>query len=639
MTDSRYMTPKRTPARARRDSPACSPTTQSHVTPESEDPRDFLAELYKARLEITSLLDRHRDFLHPKISNQFVDAEIARFFRFHEYDVKNTVKAYVAHLEFRAQRRLNSVRGRFEASSDFPQLLHHFFPERYHGFDKCGRPVYIARIGQARIDEMNVRITEQDLIEYHVHEMEYILNVLCPAGAAQVDQGPNSMQSLCVIIDLEGVTFNIRHLRHFFVAITETDNEHYPRLVGQIFVVNAPSFVDTLFKWIRPIMDPYMASRVKIFTTEDQQCKAALLEAISKDQLPLEYGGSCTVCSEHSKGCLPYLPPPSALKDFDDARFANANREMKFVEVTIPAGAIHVVRYVISPQLLLGDTTLVVRCCLATKSSAVGFGVDFVKFTRPVQVSSPKHPRSASKTKRTKKINLIPTTMYNAQVSPIYKQVTVSEPGTLCFMFDNTHSFFAGMDLIYGLREMDFVEVDLSTPSSPSSADCSVEEVHVDHLLLPTSFDRTPSALSSASFGSSNQATVSPVPSTKTSEISGSEGGDGEELEEGTFEQSPSQPNSVGGKRISLFVRHYVRQGDGSSEGSSQDEGEEHGDVLSLQFTCESSTEEVISEVCRQLGLGRKNYYKLQYEGRWLKQGCSLEEQEVHNKSVLDFVR
>lgn len=296
---------------------------------EKDDPPEFYSLISRAKLAVQRkiAIEARSSFggLHEET---VLDIELARFLRFHKYQVQKAVRAYLLHLNALREKKLDNVRALGKPivsgkagighSQDFADLLHHFLPENYHGFDKAGRPIYILKIGQARLTDMLERLTLQDILEYHMHEMEYIVKVLCPAGALRTGRHPVSLQSMCNIIDLTGVSMEILKARPFLQAITEFDNVHYPWMMGCTYVLHAPSFVNNMYKVVRPLLDEYTASRVQIFGGREEY-ESVLLANIDADQLPREYGGACKKCRQGS--CLPQLPSLEALKKFDDAQF------------------------------------------------------------------------------------------------------------------------------------------------------------------------------------------------------------------------------------------------------------------------------------------------------------------------------
>ena len=79
--------------------------------------------------------------------------------------------------------------------------------------------------------------------------------------------------------------------------------------MGKIYIINAPNlFSQMVWPIIKPWMDPVSASKVQILGSEYEE---ALLKQIPKENLPVEFGGTCVCegrCSMADAG--PWNPKP-----------------------------------------------------------------------------------------------------------------------------------------------------------------------------------------------------------------------------------------------------------------------------------------------------------------------------------------
>jgi hypothetical protein len=65
----------------------------------------------------------------------------------------------------------------------------------------------------------------------------------------------------------------------------------YPERLHRTYVINAPMIFPLFWKLIKPFLDPVVASKVVILSSD---YKSTLLEAIDAEMLPQEYGGQCS---------------------------------------------------------------------------------------------------------------------------------------------------------------------------------------------------------------------------------------------------------------------------------------------------------------------------------------------------------
>merc|ERR1712136_575835 len=75
---------------------------------------------------------------------------------------------------------------------------------------------------------------------------------------------------------------------------TKTLEENYPENLGRLFVINAPKMFTLLFAAVKPLLTQATIDKFRIYGTDENEWKPALLEYIDADQLPVHYGGTMT---------------------------------------------------------------------------------------------------------------------------------------------------------------------------------------------------------------------------------------------------------------------------------------------------------------------------------------------------------
>lgn len=157
-------------------------------------------------------------------------------------------------------------------------------PHIHAGFSKNGEPIYIQKPGLIN-PEIQRFITLDEIMRCHIWDMEHML-------ARCREQSKVLGKPICTVVnilDLQQMGISIRSLLPMLNAIAALDDQHYPDMLGKTFVINAPSFLPTIWSTVKAFLPGAVAEKVDILW-EDYQ--TTLLEYIDESQLLVEYGGS-----------------------------------------------------------------------------------------------------------------------------------------------------------------------------------------------------------------------------------------------------------------------------------------------------------------------------------------------------------
>ena len=87
------------------------------------------------------------------------------------------------------------------------------------------------------------------------------------------------------LYDIKGV------VKDFLGAISKISQEHYPERAGRICILNTPSWFSMLWSVIKLMLHPNTQKKVFILSRKD--FINTLQKLINKEDIPVEYGGSC----------------------------------------------------------------------------------------------------------------------------------------------------------------------------------------------------------------------------------------------------------------------------------------------------------------------------------------------------------
>ncbi|CAN0099974.1 unnamed protein product [Pylaiella littoralis] len=153
----------------------------------------------------------------------------------------------------------------------------------FHLTDGGGRVTYYERPGMSEIADLKrLGISKADLLDHYVYCMEYLWQVL----------QPRQSQRITIIIDLAGVKF--RDLVGESLAFLKTSvgmmSKHYPQRSFKIMILNAPSFFNSVFALVKPMLNE--ATKKKIDLLPVANAGAEMLKVIPAEHLPVRYGGT-----------------------------------------------------------------------------------------------------------------------------------------------------------------------------------------------------------------------------------------------------------------------------------------------------------------------------------------------------------
>jgi len=236
------------------------------------------------------------------------DATLARFLRNNSWVVEPSISQMKAYLRWRADNNVDRILD----NPDFPgkDRIRHIVPYAYHLFDKEGRPIYIEKTGMiataALADE---KICPPDeFMHSHIYGLEMMQQFMYEESLRRGTR----VNSICTILDMTGLGFHHRQCMFVLQKFLAFDKQYYPEYLGKLYVINTPFVAPYLYQAVQVFLDDVIKSRVQIIAGNPGEF---LLQNIDAENLPVEYGGTCTGekckhggCSAPGlKGCVDVL--------------------------------------------------------------------------------------------------------------------------------------------------------------------------------------------------------------------------------------------------------------------------------------------------------------------------------------------
>ncbi|GMH82414.1 hypothetical protein TL16_g09248 [Triparma laevis f. inornata] len=164
--------------------------------------------------------------------------------------------------------------------------IQQYYPQSFYCRDRNGNMVYIERPGGVNLSRIKKNgISVKKLVWHYMYCMEYLWQKYSPA---ETDR-------LTTILDLKGVSILmiVGDVTKFIKATISMTTTHYPARGHKLFIINSPTWFNTVWSWVKPMLNSAIEEKLKITTNGEKQ-NAELAKIINEDNLPVDYGGKNT---------------------------------------------------------------------------------------------------------------------------------------------------------------------------------------------------------------------------------------------------------------------------------------------------------------------------------------------------------
>ncbi|XP_065888646.1 uncharacterized protein [Dysidea avara] len=220
------------------------------------------------------------------------DGTYLRFLRARKFVVQDALKQYRETCDWRREKDVDTI---LERPQPLEEEIQEILASSYHGFDKEGRPLYLQCSGSMDVERL-VAFPIDDLIYRHVYHNE---KQISRAEQNSTRLGRN-IETVAEIHDMSGMGLVHRKSLSLLRNVINIDQTYYPERLGRAFFINVPRLFYILWQIAKVWLDPVTATKF-VLLPPDQINK--LKEYIDADQLPVEFGGTCTC----PNGCFDYL--------------------------------------------------------------------------------------------------------------------------------------------------------------------------------------------------------------------------------------------------------------------------------------------------------------------------------------------
>jgi len=215
------------------------------------------------------------------------DATLLRFLRARKFDLVKAKEMFIAAEKWRKEFGVDDIVENFKFTEK--EDVNTYYPQYYHKTDKEGRPIYIEQLGRLDVDKLYSITTSDRLLQRLVLEYEKFLSDRLPAGSEQVG---HPVETSCTILDLNNVSLrSFYRVKDYVLTASKIGQDYYPECMGKFYIINAPYLFAGVWTLIKPWLDEVTVNKIQIMSSGH---KEVLLKQIDAENLPAEFGGSCT---------------------------------------------------------------------------------------------------------------------------------------------------------------------------------------------------------------------------------------------------------------------------------------------------------------------------------------------------------
>lgn len=235
------------------------------------------------------------------IPENWPEHELIRFLRARDMNLKKATKMYFNYRRWRIVYGASHIAA--FTTMPYEPLIQSILSHSYHKIDKHGRPLYVQRSGLIDPHRFSSEVSLEQIGIGHTWFCEEMAR-RAVIGSKITGKRQNKIVS---IIDIAGVSLAGRKMLKIFSTTSFIDQNFYPETLGQLNLINAPSFFPVLYSICKTFLSANTQKKVKIIGSN---YKPILLEDLGPECLPVEYGGTC-VCEG---GCCPVATGPGYVR-------------------------------------------------------------------------------------------------------------------------------------------------------------------------------------------------------------------------------------------------------------------------------------------------------------------------------------
>jgi len=201
-----------------------------------------------------------------------------RFLRMQKGNRQKAAFAFEETVKWREENGVNDILSRPHTKFD---ICREIFPAYIPGRDVHGNIIIVQRPGLFDVDKMKKNnVTTNDVLLHYIYVVEYCWHIL----------DPEPDRTMTVILDLDGLSIlalRNSERRNFGRTFVKAMSDNYPQRSFKTLVISAPSWFETAYKIVKPLLRDSTKKKITIAKKGPKQ-DAALIEMLGIESVPRE---------------------------------------------------------------------------------------------------------------------------------------------------------------------------------------------------------------------------------------------------------------------------------------------------------------------------------------------------------------
>mmetsp|Transcript_8281 Transcript_8281/g.10893 ORF Transcript_8281/g.10893 Transcript_8281/m.10893 type:complete len:950 (+) Transcript_8281:99-2948(+) len=203
-----------------------------------------------------------------------------RYLRGCDNDLEEAQRRWALTVEWREANNVDNI---LEEPQPYFFIIKKHYPHFVYKRARNGCITYYEQVGKVNIKAVQAEgIEVAHLVRHYIFISEYAWRITEPDDDAQS----------VTVMDVEGIGLKDFQgdTRKFITECSNMIQSHYVERSNKIFIVNTPSWFNLVWKMIRPLLHENTQRKISICGRDYSE----LHDYIGKENMPTQYGGTCT---------------------------------------------------------------------------------------------------------------------------------------------------------------------------------------------------------------------------------------------------------------------------------------------------------------------------------------------------------